>query len=508
MNPPLVLVVGAGPTGMTAAIELKRAGLDVRVIDKADHLALYSQALVIQARTLEQLRRYGIAAETISRGRKLTDAKMYSDGKQIVHFNLEQLPSRYPFALFLPQSETERILNHQMESLCVHAERRVELVGLTQSDGSAHATLRHPDGANEQVRARWVIGCDGAHSVVRTMIGTPFEGAGIDLAFFLGDCEIDGPDVPGEELAIYLHQGNVVFMGRLSDKWVRLIVALHAQEKQDDPADLTIERFQQAIDQVGVRIKIRATQWMTPFRVSDRQARDYRIGNVFLAGDASHIHSPVGGQGMNTGMQDVANLAWKLAAVARGADPKLLDSYGEEREEVGKALLKFTERGLRMATTANPVIEGIRDALAPLLTSLKSIQKAALGFISETAINYRSSSIVRDLGGDGALRAGDRMPDLNLVNNGSVTLLSHWTSAQHRIVMLNREVAKVEPITTTLPNAEIVAIRSADLDDAGKNELGSEPKLVVLRPDGYIGFRGPLNRSQEFAEYVRQDALA
>jgi hypothetical protein len=211
---------------------------------------------------------------------------------------------------------------------------------------------------------------------------------------------------------------------------------------------------------------------------------------------------------MNTGMQDVANLAWKLAAVARGADPKLLDSYGEEREEVGKALLKFTERGLRMATTANPVIEGIRDALAPLLTSLKSIQKGALGFISETAINYRSSSIVRDLGGDGALRAGDRMPDLNLVNNGSVTLLSHWTSAQHRIVMLNREVAKAEPITTALPNAEIVAIRSADLDDAGKNELGSEPKLVVLRPDGYIGFRGPLNRSQEFAEYVRQDALA
>src|ERR1700735_4646705 len=117
VNPPLVLVIGAGPTGMTAAIELKRAGLDVRVIDKSDHLALHSQALVIQARTLEQLQRYGIAAETISRGRKLTDAKMYSDGKQIVHFNLEQLPSRYPFALFLPQSETERILNHHMESL-------------------------------------------------------------------------------------------------------------------------------------------------------------------------------------------------------------------------------------------------------------------------------------------------------------------------------------------------------------------------------------------------------
>ena len=161
-----------------------------------------------------------------------------------------------------------------------------------------------------------------------------------------------------------------------------------------------------------------------------------------------------------------------------------------------------------MATTTNPVIESLRDALAPLLTSLKPIQKAALGFISETAITYRSSSIVRDLGGDGELRAGDRMPDLALLNNSAPTLLSNWTKAKHRVVMLNRDVAKSEPITAALSNAEIVAIRSANLDDVGKSELGTEPKLVILRPDGYIGFRGPLNRSQEFSEYVRQDALA
>jgi 2-polyprenyl-6-methoxyphenol hydroxylase-like FAD-dependent oxidoreductase len=507
MYPPLVLVIGAGPTGMTAAIELKRAGLDVRVIDKSDHLALHSQALVIQARTLEQLQRYGIAEETINRGRKLTDARMYSDGKQIVHFNLDRLPSRYPFALFLPQSETEEILNRHMQSLGVHAERKVELTGLSQSIGSVRATLRHPDGKSEEVNARWILGCDGAHSVVRTLIGTPFEGGGIDLSFFLGDCEVEGPDVPADEIAIHLRHGDVVFMGRLSEKWVRLIVALHAQNESNVP-DLTIEQFQQAVDQVGVRLTIRSSLWMTPFSVSDRQARDYRIGNVFLAGDASHIHSPVGGQGMNTGMQDVANLAWKMAAVARGVSDKLLDSYGEEREEVGKALLKFTERGLKMATTTNPVLESLRDALAPLISSLRPIQKAALGFISETAITYRSSSIVQDHGGDGDLRAGDRMPDLVLLNNSAPTLLSNWTRAKHLVVMLNRDVAKVEPITCALPNAEIVAIRSADLDDVGKSELGTEPKLVILRPDGYIGFRGPLNRSQEFSEYVRQDALA
>src|ERR1019366_4133327 len=142
------------------------------------------------------------------------------------------------------------------------------------------------------------------------------------------------------------------------------------------------------------------SEWMTPFRVNDRQAKHYRIGNVFLAGDASHIHSPVGGQGMNTGIQDVANLGWKLAAVLRGGDLVLLDSYEEERGAVGKALLRFTERGLKLATASNPLLETVRDDLLSALSSLTPVQKAMLGFISETGINYRSSSIVKDFGGD------------------------------------------------------------------------------------------------------------
>ena len=501
-----VLIVGAGPTGMTAAIELKRLGLEVRIIDKADHMARYSQALVVQARTLEQFQRYGLADEAIARGRKLHGARFYSEGKLIVHFKLDAVPSRYPFALFIPQSETEALLNGHMESLGLQTERSVELVSLTQ-DPDIGATLRHADGRQEEVFPRWLIGCDGAHSVVREKTGTAFEGGSVGMSFFLADAEVEGSEVPGEELSLHVKGGDILFMGRLSDKTVRLIVALQEEPQWGADRDLTVEDFQRMIDRIGVRVQVRSASWMTPFHVTDRQAEHYRIGNVFLAGDASHIHSPVGGQGMNTGIQDVANLAWKLAAVARGADDSLLNSYEEERAEVGRALLRFTERGLHMASVSNPLMEKLRDTLAPIMVKLPAVQHAGLGFISETAIEYRSSSVVVDLGGDGALRAGDRLPDL-MVRSGATTLLKDWTVPRHRVFGLNLDRDDIETLRGELRDVDVVELATADLDDEGKHLLGQEAKVLVLRPDGYVGFRSKAGYHAELMDYARQDAIA
>ena len=293
----------------------------------------------------------------------------------------------------------------------------MDLVSLKQEDdGGIEATIRHADGRIEEVMPRWLIGCDGAHSAVREKIGIPFEGARVDISFFLADVEITGRDVPQDELSLHVSQGDVLFMGRLSDKIVRLIVALHEPPKMDGNQEMKVEDFQRMVDRVGVQVQIHSATWMTPFHVTDRQAKHYRIGGVFLAGDASHIHSPVGGQGMNTGIQDVANLAWKLGPWR--AEPRtLLDSYEEERGEVGRALLRFTERGLKLATVSNPILERLRDTPAPIVTKLPAVQHTAMGFVSETAIEYRSSSIVADFGGDGHLRAGDRLPDLPLRNS-------------------------------------------------------------------------------------------
>ncbi len=461
---------------------------------------------MVQARTLEQFQRYGLADEAISRGRKLHGARFYSEGKQIVHFKLDAVPSRYPYALFIPQSETEALLNSHMESLGVQTERSVELVSLTQ-DPEIRAMLRDADGRQEEVLPRWLIGCDGAHSAVREKTGTAFEGARVGMSFFLADAEIEGPEVPGEELSLHVKSGDILFMGRLSDRTVRLIVALQEEPQFGADRDLTVEDFQRMIDRIGVGVQVRSASWMTPFHVTDRQAEHYRIGNVFLAGDASHIHSPVGGQGMNTGIQDAANLAWKLAAVARGADDSLLNSYEEERAEVGRALLRFTERGLHMASISNPLMEKLRDTLAPIMVKLPAVQHAALGFVSETAIEYRSSSAVVDLGGDGALRAGDRLPDLNL-RSGATTLLKGWTVPRHRVFGLNLDRDDIETLRSELRNADVVELATADLDDEGKHLLGQEAKVLVMRPDGYVGFRSKAGYRAELIDYARQDAIA
>jgi 2-polyprenyl-6-methoxyphenol hydroxylase-like FAD-dependent oxidoreductase len=509
----VVLIAGAGPTGMTAAIELRRAGLDVRIIDKSEHMAQYSQALVVQARTLEQFQRYGVAAEAVERGHKLTKANFWSEGKRILSVDLGRIPSRYPYALLLPQTETERILNQHMERLGVTAERGTELVSITQPESRVNVTLRHPDGRKEEVNPNWVIGCDGAHSTVRSLMDIPFEGGGVDLFFFLGDMELDGPDAPGDDLVLHFHRGDVVFMARLPNGLVRLIVASHSGQDGNPQRDLTLKDFQDAVDRAGVKVKVCRADWMTPFRVNDRQARHYRAGSVFLAGDASHIHSPVGGQGMNTGIQDVANLAWKLAAVARGAGDSLLNSYEEERAAVGKALLRFTERGLKLATSPNSLFETIRDALLPLVSNLETVQKNMLGFISETAIEYRSSSIVHDRGGDGELRAGDRLPDLALEISGEPrTLLADWTGAKHLAVVVapfpGEAARQIEQIRARLAHVDVMSVPLSALDDEGRRLLGSEKKLLIVRPDGYVGFRGPLGDAAGWESYSLQDALA
>lgn len=497
-----ILIVGGGPTGMTAAIELKRAGMNVRIIDKSDHLARYSQALVVQARTLEQFQRYGIAEELMRHGRTLHEARFYSEGKLIVDFKLNKVESRYPFALFIPQSETEKVLNHFMELLGVKTERCVELVSLHR-DGQLQATLRHANGQTEEVSPRWVIGCDGAHSAVREKTGTSFEGGAVGLSFYLGDCEMEGEDLPHDELSVHVRHGDLVFLARLNGESMRLIAALQVHNT-DQKQEITIDDLQRAVDRVGVRAKIKSAEWLTPFHVHDRQAKHYRVGNVFLAGDASHIHSPVGGQGMNTGIQDAANLCWKLAAVAQGADENLLESYEEERGQVGNALLRFTERALKLATTANPILERARDALAPIVTMLPAVKRNAAGFISETAIEYRSSSAVQDYGGDGHLRAGDRLPDLPLHNPGArSTLLADWTSPRHRVIGLNLDKDDIETLERSFPRADVFPLSTNELQYEGRKLLGDDGKLFVLRPDGYVGFRAPMGFNVELMNYAR-----
>jgi 2-polyprenyl-6-methoxyphenol hydroxylase-like FAD-dependent oxidoreductase len=504
-----VLIAGAGPTGLTLAIELLRRKVPVRLIDKAAHGAEHSQALVVQARTLEQLERYRapggetLADQAIARGRKLQQISFWSDRKKIFSLPFDKIPGRYPFVLFLPQNETEALLRGEVERLGGRIERGVDLVAFENGPGGVEAKLGHNDGGEEQVRARWLVGCDGAHSAVRAGLKVPFPGETVGISFFLGDLEVEGEDEPGNELVIHLHRGgDVVFLGRLNDRICRVIVALHEEQgdKGVDKLDreLTLDDFQRAIHKAGLRLKVKSAEWMTPFHINQRKASSYRVASAFLAGDASHIHSPVAGQGMNTGIQDAANLGWKLAAVHEGADARLLESYDEERGAVGEALLRNTSRGLAAATQANPLIEAMRDAVMGLGVKLPPVQTAMLGFISETAIHYRDSSIVKDLGGAGHVRAGDRMPNPDL---GAGRLLDGLEDGRHLVLAV--DVADAEPLRRQFLRAHLRAISAAELTVELREALGTTGQVLVVRPDGYVGFRGSLECRAEMDAYAR-----
>lgn len=498
MRHPTVLIVGAGPTGLAMGIELARQGVPFRLVEKSAEPTRWSQALVVQARTLEQFERYGIADAAVSRGRKLQHAELISEGKTIVSFSLDRIPGRYPFALFLPQSETEHLMTEHLTSLGGRIERGVELTSFINGQGAVEARLLHGDGRSEVGIFGRIIGCDGAHSTVRHVLDVPFEGDTVGLSFLLGDLQLEGDAVPGDELRIYLHRGDVVFFGRLRERVWRVILVEH--DRDWDQAKPDLSDFQRMIDKVvGPGVRVVGSEWVSPYRVNQRKAKHYRVGSAFLAGDACHIHSPVAGQGMNTGIQDAANLGWKLGAVHRGAPESLLDTYETERGAVGDALLKQTSRGLALATTESRLAEWARDIVARVSTSSPWVQDALVGFISETALHYDESPIAVDCGGMGEVRAGYRVPNPDLPTGGR--LLDPLRDGRQLVLMGTRG----RPVDVT---GEPYDFQSVDVThDELRHVVGDVGRYLVVRPDGYAGFLGGENDLPALEEYARLTGL-
>lgn len=489
-----ILIAGAGPTGLAMAAEAIRFGLRYRIVDKAPHGAEHSQALVVQARTLEQFERYDLAQRAIELGRRLHRIRIYSEGHRVMEASFDEIPGNYPFVLFLPQTETERLLTEHVEAQGGHIERSVQLRAFEDQGEFVTCELAHADGSTERVTCAYLIGADGAHSAVRHGLGIPFEGRSVEYDFFLGDLRVQG-DVPEDELDVYLCRGNLVFMGRMDDTHCRFIVALNDVPMTREP---TLEDFQAAIDVCGIEnLRVSEPRWMTAFRISERHTPAYSRGRVFLAGDATNVHSPVGGQGMNTGIQDAANLMWKISLVQTGrAQGSLLASYDRERKPISDALLDVTSVALRAVTSSNWLLEQIRDELLARIGTMEAVQSRLRGSVSEIGIHYRRSEIVRDAGGSGLLRAGDRAPDCEVVDE---------TGTRFRMFDLLRE--PLHTLVATKPGDGVDLAHLARLlgeyrdvmqgcvlldgdEDFLKLYGGAGATLYVIRPDGYIGFRG------------------
>jgi len=390
-----VLIIGAGPVGLTMAAELARYGVPLRIIDQAAARTDKSKALVIWSRTLELLEQAGAVAPFIKNGHKLLAADMYAGAQQIGRIDFTGIRSTYAYALLLPQSKTEELLESHLEDLGVRVERQVELIDFTAAGEEVEATLRDARGAIETARANWLIGCDGAHSLVRHKLDLKFEGATLQSDFMLADVHLDGWPVPETELALYWHADGVLGAFPISPGRFRIIADVGAATG-DKPQDPDLAQVQAIVEQRGPGgVTVRDPVWLSGFRINERKVTEYRKGRAFLVGDAAHVHSPAGGQGMNTGMQDAFNLAWKLAMVCHheALPGRLLDSYSAERSAVGKKVLADAGHLTALATLRNPLAQGLRNIAGGMLMGLTKVKEAMARNFSEIAISYPDSPL-------------------------------------------------------------------------------------------------------------------
>ncbi len=414
-----VLIVGAGPTGLTAALELSRLGIPVRLIDKRDQAAATSRAIGIQSRTLELMDQRGLADEMVRLGNKGLGGSAYGGGKRLFRLDFGHVESRFNYMLFLSQAETERILRAALARNGVETQWSTELVwfaqdALSREPSPVSALLASADSTLERVSAPWLISAEGAHSIVRTTVALPFEGKTLDENYALGDLQADGPLADSD---FHIFSSEHGFMGLFphGDGHFRLI-ASHPLSTPTSGTAPSLEELQTIYDQRSpIAARFHDLSWSSWFRVNSRMVGRLKVGRLLLGGDAAHIHSPAGAQGMNTGIQDMINLAWKVALVVHGQAPEaLLDTYEQDRLPVMRNVLTKTEALTALIGTDNAVTRTLFNHLAPWIASTSLVQENSSARIAQVALDYRDGPPSFNHPHAGSLKAGDRVPDIEV----------------------------------------------------------------------------------------------
>lgn len=455
-----VIVVGAGPTGLFLAGDLAEAGIEVILLEKRGAgLSNLSRAFGVHARTLEMLDARGLADELLAYGgARLGGIRLFNR----VSLHLADLESRYPYLLMTPQYDVEEVLQKRAVAAGVRIIHDAEVTGIEQADGAVTVHTGLGD-----FRATYVVGADGVGSAVRQAIGMPYPGESVLKSIMLADVKLAEP--PKESPAITGHHGAFCFIATFGDEYWR-IFAWNSDDQRDNRESVDLEEIKEAARRTfGTDFGMHDPRWISRFHSDERQVPSYRDGNVFLAGDAAHCHSPAGGQGMNTGLQDAANLSWKLAAVLRGAPEELLDTYNIERHPVGKMVLTTSGAMIRLASTRSRVRGALGGMAAGAALRFKPIASRAMGMISGIGIRYGRERDDHHL-------VGQRVPDIALADGSRL----YERLRGGRFVILDGA-------------ADERAVTAASAEPDGL--------VRVVRPDGYIGWAGA-DGSQDIGAYL------
>ena len=409
-----VLIVGAGPTGLVLALWLTRLGARPRIIDKSAEPGTTSRALAVQARTLELYRQLNLTEAVLAQGHKVPAINLWVEGEQKAHLEFELVGSDvtpYSYLEIFPQDQHERLLVERLQEMGVSVERRTELLGYTEEADQVVGRLRGPDGREEMFATSYIAGCDGARSLVRETMGTGFPGGTYRQVFYVADVEAQGPAFNGE-LHIDLDEADFLAVFPLAGKGRGRLVGTVRDQRADHAETL---RFEDVSDRAIQHLKVRIDKvnWFSSYRVHHRVTDRFRKSRAFVLGDAAHIHSPAGGQGMNTGIGDAINLAWKLHAVLTGRAPDaLLDSYEAERIKFARRLVSTTDKVFSIATADGRLAQMVRTRIVPVvmprLVGSGPGRDYLLRTVSQIMLNYRGGPLSQ--GTAGHVHGGDRLP--------------------------------------------------------------------------------------------------
>ena len=520
-----VLIAGAGPAGLTLACLLKRSGVECLLIDTeaGPTPGDESRALGIQSRTMEVLEELDLCPTLLAQGRTLRAVCLHSSGREHARAELDfsDLQTSYPFITIFSQGRLEQLLVEQLERLGGEVNWNTRLTQFVSSADAVRVTIRNASGSEQTIEATWLVGCDGAHSTVRKGLHLDFGGTAYEENFLLADVDLQWPLTADAAHLMLLQDGLVPAIPLPEPGRWRLIDttgAPHADEKE-----AIVNRFRELLNQTGYReLELTSARWTSAFRIHRRIVNHLRVGRCFLAGDAAHIHSPVGGQGMNLGIQDAQNLAWKLALVVRGiAGERLLDSYEPERLPLAQRTLRGTDRATRLVTLRHPLLKAIRNRLATRLIAWRPMRRILTRQISQLNVVYRGGPLVagaRARGPSGShYQPGERVGDLQLLNlaGNAGRLHDVMRGLQHTLLVFegqeeNRAADLIAPPDAAwLQTYRVLSGRNvagpgilSDTDGRVRRHFGIRGAAwVLIRPDGYLGYAAAPPTAEAWHDY-------